>query len=299
MKRLNEARQVVSKKVDLLCNDLISAYGELSKQLDVVRDQEGFRNFIGEIGKTSSSCSATRWTGCCGSWATATSPSGSPGEDGEFQLGAYMKYTVAGEPPVIAALQNAVPPAGRHRRARRGGPGEGADLRDRMTPQEYGLLKGQELLAINCTYLGESLAALVFFRDAASPFTPEDEGLLKAVGPVFAVALAGIVRDGPRVKQGGRGGGRMRAGVAGPRAGGGRRGGEAAQEAGESGRCGLVEAGGIATVLSGGARAKTRRERTALRAAAKRWNGEWTEKWQTRGHRDRMITVIAPTRRSR
>ena len=40
VKRLNEARRLVSKKVDLLCNDLITAYGELSKQLDVVRVQD-------------------------------------------------------------------------------------------------------------------------------------------------------------------------------------------------------------------------------------------------------------------
>src|SRR5688572_5418970 len=48
VKRLNEARRLVSKKVDLLCNDLITAYGELSKQLDVVRTQEGFRKLLSE-----------------------------------------------------------------------------------------------------------------------------------------------------------------------------------------------------------------------------------------------------------
>ena len=44
LKRLNDARKMVSKKVDLLCNDLISAYGELSKQLDLVRVQESYRH---------------------------------------------------------------------------------------------------------------------------------------------------------------------------------------------------------------------------------------------------------------
>ena len=38
----------MSKKVDLLCNDLSTAYGELSKQLDTVRTQEGFRKLLGE-----------------------------------------------------------------------------------------------------------------------------------------------------------------------------------------------------------------------------------------------------------
>ena len=42
---------------------------------------------------------------------------------------------------------------------------KGADLRDRLSPLEFELLKAQDLLTINCTYLGESLAALVFFRE--------------------------------------------------------------------------------------------------------------------------------------
>src|SRR5206468_7417067 len=42
--------------------------------------------------------------------------------------------------------------------------------------------------------LGESLAALVFFRDAKSPFTDDDESLLKQVSPIFAVSLASVVR---------------------------------------------------------------------------------------------------------
>jgi FixJ family two-component response regulator len=46
VRRLNESRRIISKKVDLLCNDLVSAYGELSRQLDGVRTQEGFRKYV-------------------------------------------------------------------------------------------------------------------------------------------------------------------------------------------------------------------------------------------------------------
>src|SRR5204862_6571126 len=48
VKKLNEARRVVSKKVDLLCNDLVSADGELSRQLEDVRTQENFRTLLGD-----------------------------------------------------------------------------------------------------------------------------------------------------------------------------------------------------------------------------------------------------------
>jgi hypothetical protein len=58
---------------------------------------------------------------------------------------------------------------------------------------------------VNCTYLGESLAALVLFRDERSPFTEEDTAMLKAIGGIFATCLASIVRgtDGSEDEDGG------------------------------------------------------------------------------------------------
>ena len=41
----------------------------------------------------------------------------------------------------------------------------------------------------------ESLAALVFFRDAKTPFTDDDESLLKQVSPIFAVSLATLTTN--------------------------------------------------------------------------------------------------------
>jgi hypothetical protein len=55
-------------------------------------------------------------------------------------------------------------------------------------------LKDQDVLAVNCSYLAESLAVVVMFRDAKSGFTEEDAATLKTVCPLFATALAGIVR---------------------------------------------------------------------------------------------------------
>ena len=46
VRRLNDARRLVTKKVDLLCNDLVAAYGDLSRQLDLVRTTESFRGAI-------------------------------------------------------------------------------------------------------------------------------------------------------------------------------------------------------------------------------------------------------------
>src|SRR5262249_17271474 len=69
------------------------------------------------------------------------------------------------------------------------------DLRTQFTPPEMELLKDQDVLAVNCTYLGEALATVVFFRDAKAPFVPNDETLVKSISPIFALGLASVVRD--------------------------------------------------------------------------------------------------------
>ena len=191
VRRLNESRRIISKKVDLLCNDLVSAYGELSRQLDGVRTQEGFRKYVSSAKDLEQLlCHSMDWMlrqigySNVAVWLSA--------EDGEFQLGAYMKYTVAGETLLTEAMKRVLLP-----RVERDGlvRVKGEDLADKLTPQELHYLKGQDVLAVNCTYLGESLAAIVFFREAKSPFTDDDESLLKHVSPIFAVSLASVVRD--------------------------------------------------------------------------------------------------------
>lgn len=190
VRRLNASRRVITKKVDLLCNDLVTAYGEISKQLDGVRTQEGFRKYV-ENAKDIEQllCHAMDWLlrqmgySNVAVWLAA--------EDGEYQLGAYMKYTAAGEPILTDAMKRVILP-----RVVRDGLTHinGDDLSEQFTPQEASFYKGQDILAVNCTYLGDSLAAIVFFRDARSPFEDEFETLLKDVSPIFAVTLASVVR---------------------------------------------------------------------------------------------------------
>jgi FixJ family two-component response regulator len=194
VKRLNSARKMITRKVDLLCNDLVSAYGELSRQLDGVRTQEGFRKYIAQAADLEQLlCHAMDWLlrqlGYCnvGVWLAA--------DEGDFQLGAYMKYTIPGDAKVVEAIKKSLLPEV----VKEGMVHQPADhFKGKLTASELTVLKNQDLLAVNCTYLGEPLAALVFFRDAANPFTPEDEALVKAISPIFAVALTQAVRpDAP------------------------------------------------------------------------------------------------------
>lgn len=194
VRKLNAARKTISQKVDILCNDLVSAYGELSKQFDVVRTQESFRKTI-EPAKDLEQliCQSMDWLmrqlgySNVAVWLV--------GDDGGYQLGAYMKYTIPGDEPVSELLKRVILPM-----ASRDGRDvpmkiKAADVKDRLSPREQALIKDQEFLAIDCTYLGESLAALVFFRDENVPFSEPDAETMKSVSPIFASALATIVRQ--------------------------------------------------------------------------------------------------------
>ena len=190
VRKLNEARRLIGKKVDLLCNDLVGAYGELSRQLDGVRNQESFRKCVEQSNDLEQLlCHGMDWLlrevgySNIAVWLAT--------EDGDAQLGAYMKYTTAGEPVVTDAVKRVVLPLAARDGCVHLQPDE---VEAKFSPAERKLLKGQEFLAVNCTYLGDTLAALVFFRDARSPFTEEDEAILKAVSPIFAVSLATVVR---------------------------------------------------------------------------------------------------------
>ena len=191
VRRLNKARRTVSKKVDLLCNDLISAYGDLSKQFDVVRVQESFRNCLTQSGDLEQMlCHAMDWLlrqigySNVAIWLAT--------DDGEMQLGAYMKYTIAGEPNIVETLLRAVVPGAIEGNLLRTSADE---LADKLTDQEQEDFAGQQFIGLNCTYLGETLATIVFFRDETSPFTDSDAATLKAISSIFAVSLASVVKE--------------------------------------------------------------------------------------------------------
>ena len=189
-RKLNDARKTISKKVDLLCNDLITAYGELSRSLETVRLQEGYGQFIAKAnGLEQLLCHTMDWllrqVGYCniGIWLASA--------EHDLQLGAFMKYTIAAEPPLMEALQKNLLKL----TMRRGFVRLGAqDLKATLTSAELKYLAEQEVLAINCTYLGESLAVLAMFRDHHTPFSNDDVAALKTMSPLFALSLARAVK---------------------------------------------------------------------------------------------------------
>ena len=192
VRKLSASRRLVNQKVDLLCADLIGAYTDLALQVDTVRTQEGFRKHVALAGADLEQllCHTMDWLlrelgpANVGLWLAA--------DDGVFQLGAYMKHTVAGDDAVVEAMRTAILPA-----AARDGllHCPGADLKGKLTKAQRQAFATQDVLALSATYLGEPLAALVFFRDAAAAFDDDAVAVLRAVAPVFATMLAAVVRD--------------------------------------------------------------------------------------------------------
>lgn len=190
VRKLNASRKMVTKKVDLLCNDLIGAYGDLAKQMDVVRHQEAFRKLMHEAKDLEQMlCHAMDWMLREAGYANVAIWLAADAE--QYQLGAYMKYTIAGEPSLTEAMQKGII----NRVIRENFLHVKSDqLEAMLTPSEFNHLQGQTMLASTCTYLGEALAVVVMFRDDKSPFNDEDAAMLKAMSPLFATCLAGMVR---------------------------------------------------------------------------------------------------------
>src|SRR3954453_24071447 len=153
VKKLNDARKMVSKKVDLLCNDLISAYGELSKQLDLVRVQESYKHYLSEAKDLEQLlCHTMDWL--LRQIGYANIAVWLAGDEDDFQLGAYMKYTIPGGQKLTAAMRTGLEKVGVRENFLHL---SGDDLRARLTSKELEQLKDQDVIAVNCTYLAESL----------------------------------------------------------------------------------------------------------------------------------------------
>lgn len=189
VRELNKARHTVSQKVDILCNDLVHAYGEVAAQLQDSRLAESFRKTLSASKDLEQMlCHAMDWLlkeagySNIAIWLC--------GDDATFELGAYMKYTLAGEKKVIEALKaSMLQPTIR----------EGfvhlsdQEMHQMLQPAERKLLPGQTIISSACTYLGEALAVVMLFRDGKSPYRSEDEVMLKNIAGIFATELAGKV----------------------------------------------------------------------------------------------------------
>lgn len=192
VRKLNLSRRQVGKRVDALCCDLVTAYGDLARQMDTVRLRQEFGSLL-EVSEDLEQllCHTMDWIlkrmGHCNIAIYLAD------EDGGAELGAYMKYTIAGDKPLTDALVGGLV----KQIGRRGTVHTNAVQTSEVLSQaEMPLLQGQAVLGVDCQYLCETLATIVCFRDGHKPFTAADREALECAAGPFAQVLTTLVRDG-------------------------------------------------------------------------------------------------------
>lgn len=191
MRQLNQARRTVGKKVDLLCQDLIGAYTDVARQMEQVRVGGHLCKLLASACDLEQMlCHMMDWLlrelGHCNIAIFLTD------DEGKSELGAFMKHTIAGDERVTRWLaQHVIPRVTLEGLLHAGDAGD-----EPLGPADVKHIPQQSLMAVDCTYLAESLGTLIVFRANDKPFSGDELALLKASGPVFATALTNLVRSG-------------------------------------------------------------------------------------------------------
>lgn len=192
-KKLNAAREEVSKQVDVLCNDLVTAYQELACQMQNVVQTSEFDGVVKDeldlevlLRKTLEHLMAKLGPANAAIFLPATMD--------EYSLGGYVNYDCTKEAadmlleqladslaPRIAAHEDMV-----HLTQR--------EAIERWIGPEAGSLGDCELLAVPCMNEDECLAVLVLFRDVDQPFSEEHLDRVSSLAPMLGESLEKIIR---------------------------------------------------------------------------------------------------------
>jgi len=192
-KKLNQARSDVSKQVDVLCNDLVTAYQELAGQMQqvvqasefgaVIRDEldlekllrKTLEHLVEKAGPTNAAVFL-------------------PSSMDEYTLGGYVNYDCTPESAdmLLQHLADVVAPKIANR----------VDLMhitdnqslSNMLGGDAAYLVDQHMLAFACRSDDESLAVVALFRDASDPFDQAVLDTAEAVSPLLGDALARVIR---------------------------------------------------------------------------------------------------------
>ncbi|MEM7682403.1 MAG: response regulator [Planctomycetota bacterium] len=192
-RRLNEARIEVADQVDVLCNDLVTAYQELAVQMQASQREVSFEETTADELDLEALLRQT-----LEHVVELTGPTNAavflPASMDEFSLGGYVNYDCTSDSAdmLLRHLADVLAP-------KVADATEPVHVRDAVTMRSWlgddaAWLEGAEMLAISAGSGGEALAVLALFRDADQPFDPEAVRKLEALGPVLGERLERIIR---------------------------------------------------------------------------------------------------------
>ena len=192
-KKLNQAHEEVSQQVDILCNDLVTAYQELAAQIhdasetgqftDLMRQEldleQVLRKTLEHLLEKAGPTNAAIFL---------------PAAADEYSLGGYVNYDRSKESAdlLLQHLASVVAPA-------MGECDRTVCINDDHTMAEWfgddwDYLAGSHMLAAACRHDDETLAVVVLFRDQTEPFDDKLVGHINAIGPLLGGYLAKVIR---------------------------------------------------------------------------------------------------------
>lgn len=191
--KLDHANRDVSKQVDTLCKDLLSAYRELAGQMNnvvqtteyasLVRDELDLENVIR---KTLEHLVDKAGPANCAIFLPATAD--------EYSVGGYVNYDCdndAGELLLSHLADTLAPLVGEQDGAVRYADN---DALNAALGEDADLVLDRDVIAFSCLYKNEALAVVAVFRDQREPFDDALMEVCRTVGPILAETLGRVIR---------------------------------------------------------------------------------------------------------
>jgi DNA-binding response OmpR family regulator len=192
-KKLNQARLDIGQQVDILCNDLVTAYQELAVQMQhvvqsseygvLIRDEldleKLLRRSLEYIVEKAGATNVAVFL---------------PSTADEFSLGGYVNYDCGTQSAdmLLQHLADVMAPRVSECEA----PIHITDNEElkRWIGDDAAWLEDSHVLAFACHHKDEPLAIVALFRDGSQPFTQTLQDTCKAIAPMLGESLAKIIR---------------------------------------------------------------------------------------------------------
>lgn len=193
-RRLNDARLEVTEQVDVLCNDLVTAYQELAVQMQNITQTNGYQEAIGEELDLEALLRKTleyliQQAGPCN--AAVFLPSSAD----EFALGGYVNYDCTKESAdmLLEHLADVLAPSIAQQEVPLIHATTNNEL-DELLGDDWNYLADCHMVALPANHDGEALAVLTLFRDRDQPFSHEAIEALSVIAEQMGELLGRIIR---------------------------------------------------------------------------------------------------------
>lgn len=191
-RRLNQARQEVSRQVGSLCNDLVEAYQELSDRVTHMNVATEFSSLIRqELDVECLLRTALEFI------LAKSGPTNAavylPATTSDYSLGAYVNYDIPKDTAdvLLEHLAGVVAPRLEHEK----------EIRCLRAPRDLEVFLGEDAhwlaescaVAFACRHEGECLAVVILFRDRKTPFNDELTPVFQTIADLFGRQLGRVI----------------------------------------------------------------------------------------------------------